>query len=152
MSCHYSSLYSTIRCVAFRTRCAIPKSQQPKPPITSNVNKMTINLMTEILSREDHVTLVAQVEQASNAKNLLDFIPHMLHHYSGSSSHASFTMNTRAKQFMLGVIEEMHGEPPSKVPYDNSRSNTLLLLLYVLNNKEVRNISNTECTLALRGH
>lgn len=24
--------------------------------------------------------------------------------------------------------------------------------LYVLNNKEVRNISNTECTLALRGH
>ncbi len=96
--------------------------------------------MTEILSREGHVALVAQIDQASNAKHLLDFIPHVLHYYSKSSNYGSFIidMNRRAKQFMLAVIEKIHDEPPSNVPYDNARSNMLLLLLYVLNNKEVR--------------
>ena len=119
----------------------------------SIVNKMTINLMTGLLSREGHVTLVAQIDQASDAKNLLGFIPHMLHYYSNLSNHGSFAidMNRQAKQFMLGLIEKMRGEPLSNVPYDDARSNILLLLLYVLNNKEVRGDSITECT-PLRDH
>ncbi|KAF8347349.1 hypothetical protein F5887DRAFT_53298 [Amanita rubescens] len=93
-------------------------NNKPKSPITSILNKMTINLMTEILSKEGHVALIAQVDQASDAKNLLDFIPHILHYHSNHGS-ATIEMNRRAKQLMLGVIEKMRG---FNVPSPNHQS------------------------------
>ena len=103
-------------------------------------NVLATDLMSEILSRNDYITLVAhRINQVSDAKNLLNFVPHMLHHYSLLPNHDSATkdLNQRARRFMLALISKTHNKPSSNVP-DDPHSNMLALVLYILNNKEVR--------------
>lgn len=102
--------------------------------------------MIEILSMDDYITLAEQINQVSDAKNILDFTPHVLRYYYAvpSCGFANVDVSGRAKQFMLAIISKMNGEPPSMMC--DPHANTLPLLLYMLNNKEVRYISNTKRT------
>src|SRR6266550_341897 len=96
--------------------------------------------MNEILSRENYITLAAQLDDVSDAENLLDFIRQWLHSLSNQDL-ATVDMNRRARRFMLAVISRMHDVPLSNIPYDPD-SYTFPLLLTILSNKEVRNISD----------
>ncbi|KAF8339466.1 kinase-like domain-containing protein [Amanita rubescens] len=108
---------------------------KPEPPVTSIANGMTIGLVSEILFREDYITLASQVNQLSDAINLLKFIMHMFGCYSLSNRDPA--MKQRAGQFMSAVISKMRGEPPSNMPYDFYCS-MLESLLYILNSREKR--------------
>ncbi len=96
--------------------------------------------MNEILSRENYITLAAQLDDVSDAENLLDFIRQWLHSLSNQDL-ATVDMNRRARRFMLAVISRMHDVPLSNIPYDPD-SYTFPLLLAILRNKKVCNISN----------
>ncbi len=104
---------------------------------------MTVNLMNEILSRENYMNLAARlVDHVLDAENLLDFIQRWLQNHSLSNQDpATVDMNRRARRFMLAVISRMHDVPLYNIPYDPD-SYTFPLLLTILSNKEVRNISD----------
>src|SRR6266550_3571274 len=111
---------------------------------------MTTRLVSEILSREDYITLASQVNQFSDAMNLLESLAPMLVCYSLRRlrvlDSATIDMNGRAKRFELAVISKMGREPQFNIPYD-PHSNVLPSLFYILNNVEVRSISITGCIL-----
>lgn len=100
--------------------------------------------MSEILSTDNYITLVTlRINQVSDAKNLLDF---MLRYYSlPNHDSATIDLNRRARRCMLAVVSKTHGETSSNVPYNDPHSNMLPLVLYILNNKEVRNILSAKC-------
>ncbi|KAF8325731.1 kinase-like domain-containing protein [Amanita rubescens] len=112
---------------------SILDDKKPESPIASVVNPLTVDLMREILSREDYINLAAQLDHSSSAKNLLDFALHTLRHgsYLSKTGISITDMMQRARQFMLEVISKMHLVPRSNTPLDPDRY-TLPLLLYIL--------------------
>ena len=98
--------------------------------------------MNEILSRENYISFAAQLVHVSDAENLLNFMPQWLHSLSNQDA-ATVDINRRASRFMLAVISRMHNVPLSNIPYDPD-SYAFPLLLTVLGNKKVRNISNRD--------
>ena len=71
----------------------------------------------------------------------------MLGRYSlPNHNSATIDMSQQARQLMLAVISKMCGEPQSNILYD-PHNNMLPSLFYILNNVEVRSISNTESIL-----
>ena len=103
---------------------------------------MTTCLVSEILSKDSYISLASQVNQFSDAINLLELLKPMLHN---PSLYESATIE-RVRRFELAIISKMCGEPRSNIPYD-PHSNVLPSLFYILNNVEVRSISNTGCII-----
>lgn len=93
-----------------------------------------IDLVHHILSGEDYITSVAQLDKVSDAKKLLDFLLTMLEFgvpFSNQNSSMAGDMVQRGRQFMLEVFSKMHIVPSLNVPYDLD-SYALPLLLYIL--------------------
>lgn len=102
--------------------------------------------MTEILSKEDYISLTSRLNQFSEAINLLELLRPMLGHHSlQDHDSATIDISQQARRLMLAVISKMCGEQ-SNIPYD-PHSNMLQSLFYVLNHVEVRSISNMGCIL-----
>ncbi|KAF8339468.1 hypothetical protein F5887DRAFT_459142 [Amanita rubescens] len=109
-----------------------------KSPVPS-VNEIIISLVSEILSREDYyITLASQVNQFSDAMNLLESITHMLdRNILPNRDSATIDMNRRARRLMLTIISKMCGEPQSlNIPY-GPHSDMVPSLFYILRNVEL---------------
>ncbi|KAF8344367.1 hypothetical protein F5887DRAFT_918167 [Amanita rubescens] len=106
------------------------RNKKPESPLCAS----TVDLMNEILSRQNYITLAAQLDDVLDAENLLDFIRRWLCALSNQDL-ATVDMNRRAKRFMLAVISRMHDVPLSNIPYDPD-SYTFPLLLTILRNKK----------------
>jgi hypothetical protein len=102
------------------------------------IHPVMTDLLCHILSREDYINPVAQLDQASDAKNLLDFLLTILEYDVPFSNRRSsiVDMNWRGRQFMLEVFAKMHNIPSLNTPYD-AGSYALPLLLYILKDREV---------------
>jgi hypothetical protein len=101
--------------------------------------------MNDILSRENYINLAAQLDDVSDAENLLDFIRNWLQNHPLSNQDDLDTpdMNRRARQFMLAVISTMHDVPLPNIPYDPDDTDYMIrLLLSILSSKKVRAFSN----------
>ena len=94
-----------------------------------------IDLVCHILSGEDYIKPVAQLDKVSDAKNLLDFLLEMLQFdvpFSNQNSSMAVDMVQRGRQVMLEVFSKMHIVPSFKnMPYDPD-DYALPLLLYIL--------------------
>lgn len=105
---------------------------------------MTNRLVSEILSNDNYITLASQVNQFSDAINLLELLIPIIGRWSPNHDWHSTTIE-RVRRFELEVISKMCGEPRSNVPYDTHGNVLLPCLFYVLKNVEVRGMSNTGC-------
>ncbi|KAF8347350.1 kinase-like domain-containing protein [Amanita rubescens] len=76
-------------------------------------NPVTINLMNEILSRNDYIDFAILINKASRAKRLLDLLLEMLRHHS--LSHLDPSTAWRARRFMLKVVSKTPVIPPSLI-------------------------------------
>ena len=82
--------------------------------MVSLVNATTIDLMCNLLSREDYVSFAARVTDVSDAKNLLDFILHLLHDSRLTNFlNGIVDVKQRGRRFMLKVIKRMPVLPES---------------------------------------
>jgi hypothetical protein len=99
-----------------------------------------ISLFCHILSQEDYINLVAQLDNISDAKNLLNFLLWLLwfddmSFLSNHSDSSTVDMNWRGRQFMCEVFSKMQTMPSlngmSIMSYDPD-SHAFLLLLYIL--------------------
>jgi hypothetical protein len=102
--------------------------------------------VSEILFREDYIILASQVNQFSDAMNLLKFIMDTCGCYSLPNRDSA--MQQRAGQFMSAVISKMCSEPPPNMPYDPENSSLSLLLYILSHHSPVRDTSNPEFTLS----
>ena len=94
------------------------------------VHTVTIDLIRLILSKEDYINTVAQLNQVSDAINLLDFLLAML---LDDFPFSDSTMNWRGRRFMLEVFSKTDMIIPSlNMPYADPDSYALPLLLYIL--------------------
>jgi hypothetical protein len=68
--------------------------------------------MRHILSREDYINPVAQLDKVSDVENMLNFLLQMLWFNIPFSDHDDSStvldMNWRGRQFMLEVFSKMH--------------------------------------------
>ncbi len=107
--------------------------------------------MSEILSKDDYITLAARLSRDSKTERLLEFIPYMLYSDYFSSRHDFSTpsdMKRRARLFMLELISKTQGVRLPSLLSRNPDGYILPMLLHFLNNsKKVRNVLNTHFTL-----
>ena len=97
--------------------------------------------MNEILSTESYINLVEQLDDVSDAENLLDFTPQWLYALSNQDP-ATVDINRRASRFMLAIILRMYDVPLFNVPYDPDGYAFPFLLATLSRKLKVRNISN----------
>ena len=72
--------------------------------------------MYKLFSREDYISFATQITDASDAKNLLDFIIHLLHDDNHVINLNGFVdVNQRARRFMLKVITKTPVIPESLI-------------------------------------
>ena len=72
--------------------------------------------MYKLFSREDYISFATQITDASDAKNLLDFIIHLLHNDNRLTNLNGFVdVNQRARRFMLKVITKTPVIPESLI-------------------------------------
>lgn len=72
--------------------------------------------MCKLLSRADYISFAAQLTDASDAKNLLDFIILLLHDNSRLTNlNGIVDIKQRARRFMLKVITKMPVIPESLI-------------------------------------
>jgi len=89
---------------------------KPRSSITSVVNATTINLIQKLLFREDYVSVAGDLTQASDAKNLLDFMLHLLrNHHLLNQDPTGVNIDQRARRFMMKVISKIPVVPPSLI-------------------------------------
>ncbi len=69
--------------------------------------------MCKLLSREDYVSIVELLKRAEDAKNLLDFMLHLLRNRCLSSPNATMDINQRARRLMFKIITKMPIMPNS---------------------------------------
>jgi hypothetical protein len=70
--------------------------------------------MSKLLLREDYVSVAGLLTEATDAKNVSDFILHLLR-WNCLSTGCSVDMNRRARRFMLKVISKVPVIPASLV-------------------------------------
>ena len=108
---------------------------------------VTIDLIRLILSKEDYINAVAQLNQVSDATNLLHFLLVMLvDDFPFSDQKDSSTINWRGRRFMLEVFSKTDMITPSlNMPHDPD-SYALPLLLYILKHSYMKvRQSQTPC-------
>ena len=81
----------------------------------SVVNTTSINLVWKLLSREDYVSVAGDLDQASDVKNLLDFMLHLLRDHRLPSQDPTVNIDQRARRFMTNVISKIPVIPPSLI-------------------------------------
>ena len=74
------------------------------------MNTATIRLMYKLFSREDYVSLAAQLADVSDTKNLLDII---LYLFQNLDLDQTVNIKRRARRFMLKVVTKMPVMPES---------------------------------------
>ena len=99
------------------------------------------NLVNDILSTENYMNFVVQLDDVSDAKNLLDFTWQWLYSLSNRGL-ATVDMDRRASRFMLAIISRMYDVPLFNIPYDPDSYAFPLLLTVLAHKLKVRNISN----------
>ena len=103
---------------------------------------MTTHLVSEILSKDNYITLASQVNQFSDVINLLESLMPIIGRRS--LNHDSTTIE-RVRRVELEIITKMCGEPRFNELYDTHGNVLLPCLFYILKNVEVRGMSNTGC-------
>ena len=100
---------------------------------------MAVDLLGHILSTEDYINAVARLDNASNAKDLLDFLLMVLEHrFTVSDRYSSrVVLFKHHRRFMLEVFSRMRMVPSLNVPHDPN-SYTLPLLLYMLRHRDLK--------------
>ncbi|KAF8332884.1 kinase-like domain-containing protein [Amanita rubescens] len=116
----------------FSLLLAVLRNLEPESHIRSVLNAKTVDLMREILSREDYISLAARLDHSSDAKNLLDFMLQMLDSYLSKEEPPMAGMMGRVRRLMLEVISKIRTVAGSSTPHDPN-GYTLPLLLYILN-------------------
>ena len=82
--------------------------------VTKNVVSIVVDLIFKIVSREDYLSVVDQLSQASDVEILLDFMLIVLRSGSLSNLHTTIAdINRRARRFMLKAILRVPVIPPS---------------------------------------
>ena len=72
--------------------------------------------MWKLLSREDYVSVIGDLNQASDAQNLLDFMLYLLRdHRLLNQDPTGVNINQRARRFMIKVISKIPVIPPSLI-------------------------------------
>lgn len=80
------------------------------------MNPVTINLVCEILSREDYIDSTTLIlKKASRARSLLDLLINMLRNHSLPRQDSAGDIAWRAKRFMLKIISKTPVIPPSLI-------------------------------------
>jgi len=75
-----------------------------------------VELMYEILSRDDYVNLATWIDKATDAMKLLDFLLEMLRDHSASNQDSSTVdIAQRARRLMFKIISKMPVIPPSLI-------------------------------------
>jgi hypothetical protein len=81
--------------------------------MVSLVNATTIDLMCKLFSMEDYVSLAARLTDVSDAKNILDFMLHLLHDSRLTTLDGIVDVKRRGRRFMLKVITKTPVLPES---------------------------------------
>ena len=81
----------------------------------SLVNATTIDLICKVFSREDYVSFAAQVTNISVAKDLLDFILHLLHDPRLMTLNGTMDIKRRGRRFIMKVITKTPVIPESLI-------------------------------------
>ena len=116
MPSHRCSLYLTVtRCARLLEACNLLKnSQLGSVPPDSVLNASTFSLICNLLSSEDYVSVAEQLSQDSDAKNLLDFMLHLLR--DGSLPYpSSAVIKRRARRLMFKIISRIPVIPSSLI-------------------------------------
>jgi hypothetical protein len=72
--------------------------------------------MRKVLSREDYVNLATRLDDASDAKNLLDFILFILRNrWFSNQGSSDLDVSRRARRFMFKIISKTPVVPPSLI-------------------------------------
>ena len=74
---------------------------------------MTVDLLCKLLSKKDYHSIAGQLKHASDVKNLLDFMLHLLDERCLSSRDATIDLNRRARRLMIKIISMMPVMPSS---------------------------------------
>ena len=106
------------------------------------MSKMTTRLVSDILSKDNYISLASLVNQFSDAINLLKLLRPILGRLSLNYDSATIE---RARRFELEIISKMCDQPRSNIQYDTHGDGLLPSLFYILKNVEVRGMSNTGC-------
>ena len=83
----------------------------------SIVNAETINLLWKLLSREDYISVAGGLSHTSDsdAKNLLEFMLHVIHDHHFLNQDRTVNIGLRATQFMIKVMSEKPVIPTSLI-------------------------------------
>jgi hypothetical protein len=104
-----------------------------------------VDLMREILSKDDYMNLTVQLNHPSDARNLLDFMLDIICDPRVSNQDfATIDVTRRARQLMLEAFSKMHVISPPVIANDLD-AYMFPFLLYLLNNGKVRNILSGMC-------
>lgn len=71
--------------------------------------------MWQLLSRKDYVSVAGDLSQASDAKNLLDFMLLLLREHHLVNQDPTVNIDQRARRFMTKVISKIPVIPPSLI-------------------------------------
>ncbi|KAF8730338.1 hypothetical protein AX14_005639 [Amanita brunnescens Koide BX004] len=91
------------------------RDKKPGSSIMSLVNATTIDLICKLFSREDYVSFAAQVTNISVAKDLLDFILHLLHDPRLMTLNGTMDIKRRGRRFIMKVITKTPVIPESLI-------------------------------------
>ncbi|KAF8324806.1 kinase-like domain-containing protein [Amanita rubescens] len=90
--------------------------RKPRSSIASVVNVTTVDLVWKLLSREDYANVAGDLSQALDAKNLLDFMLHLLRdHRLLNQDPTGVNIDQRARRFMIKVISKIPVIPQSLI-------------------------------------
>ncbi|KAF8333298.1 WD40-repeat-containing domain protein [Amanita rubescens] len=92
---------------------SILNDKQPGSSTTPSADAAIVELICKLLLREDYVSVVGQLKHAEDAKNLLDFMLHLLRNRWLSSPNATMDINQRARRLMFKIISKMPIIPSS---------------------------------------
>ncbi|KAF8339465.1 kinase-like domain-containing protein [Amanita rubescens] len=86
-----------------------------KQPESSVVNATIVDLTFKLLLREDYTPVADQLTQASDVKNLIDFMLHLLHERHLQNQDVNVNIEQRARRFMFTVISKIPVIPQSLI-------------------------------------
>ena len=87
--------------------------RQPRSPITSVVNTTSIDLLHNLLTREDYVDAAEKLNNSSDIKNMLEFILFILRNRYFSNPDPNVDTNRRARRLMSKIISKSPVMPRS---------------------------------------
>jgi hypothetical protein len=119
MPSHHCSLYLTVarcaRLVLLLEAWIFKNLQLRSIPLNSVVNASTINLICNLLSSEDYVSIAEQLSQDSDVKNLVDFMLHLLRDGCLPNLDETLGIKPRARRLMFKIITRIPVIPPSLI-------------------------------------